>query len=89
MVKKKKKSRSKLRKVNTSKQEEEVRELLKSIVDENGFISRYILEGHLLYTIGCDNLQMFDVIMNLTNNKELYPIKLDDGDYYKYYPKIR
>lgn len=57
------------------------------IVDEKGDVSRYTLEGHLLYTIGCTNLQMDTVIMNLTNNKELVLFNLPDGEYYKYYPK--
>lgn len=83
----KKKSR-KLRKINTDKQENDLRELLIDIVDEKGFVSKYVLEGHLLYTLGCDNIQMYNVLMNLTNNEELCLIQLKDGEYYQFHPKI-
>ena len=84
--KRKNKNRSKLRKINTDKLEENLRELLIDLVDERGLISRYTLEGHLLYTIGCDNLHMDNAIMNLINNEELELVELDDGFYYQFYP---
>lgn len=86
-VKKKSKSRG-LKKIDTSKKEEELRDLLTDIVDERGIISKYILEGHLLYTLNCNNVEMYNVIMSLKNNRELYSLELDDGEYYKYYPKL-
>ena len=83
----KKKSRgNSLRKINTSDKEEELRELLIDIINEEGLVSKYILEGHLLYTIGCSNVETYNVIMSLTNNGELLPVELSDGEYYRYFP---
>ena len=87
MVIKKGSSRSRLKKINTSEKEEELRELLLDIVDEKGNISKYTLEGHLLYTLGCTNVEMYNVIVSLMNSKELVLFELSDGSYYKYYPK--
>ena len=84
--KKSKKRRSGFKKIDISKKMEETRDLLIDIVNEEGFISKYTLEGHLLYTLGCTNLQMYNIIMTLTINQELIPLNLSDGVHYKYHP---
>jgi len=60
--------------------------LLIDIVDEKGLISKYTLEGHILYTMGCNNIQMYNIIMSLNNTQELIKIELSDGEYYKFNP---
>lgn len=85
--KKKKSKRSTLQKIDTSKEEDKLRDLLIDIIDEEGFISRYILEGHILYDLGCNNIQMDNMIMMLKMNRELYSVQRTDGEYYRFYPK--
>lgn len=60
--------------------------MLIDIVDEKGLISKYTLEGHILYTMGCNNIQMYNIIMSLNNTQELIKIELSDGVYYKFNP---
>lgn len=87
MAKKKKSKRSQLGKIDTSKEENKLRELLLDITDEQGIISRYMLEGYILYELGYSNIQMDNMIISLKNNRELYSLKKSDGEYYRFYPK--
>lgn len=87
MTKKKKSKRRILQKIDTSKEEDKLRDLLIDIIDEEGFVSRYILEGHILYDLGCNNIQMDNMIMMLKMNRELYSVQRTDGEYYRFYPK--
>lgn len=75
-------------KLDTSELEDKTRDFLLDIVNEEGLVSRYILEGHLLYTIGCTNIQMDNIVMSLKNSGELYSVSLSDGEYYRFFPDL-
>lgn len=49
----------------------------------NGIITRYTLEGILLYTYDCSHNRMYRVIMELILNEKIILEKLSDGEYYK------
>ena len=63
--------------------EKESYNLIKSLVDEKNLISKYTLEGHLLYgELGLTNFRMYHIILSLQNKGLLKPIDRDDGEYY-------
>ncbi|MGB9937150.1 MAG: hypothetical protein ACPK7O_05470 [Methanobacterium sp.] len=50
---------------------------------ENGLISRYILEGNLLYgNLKLSNIQMYHLIIELENKGLIKKIQKKDGEYY-------
>ncbi|BAW31289.1 MAG TPA: hypothetical protein PLO64_01525 [Methanothermobacter sp.] len=62
------------------------KETLKTIknLTENSLISRYTLEGNLLYgKLKLDNLKMYKLLLSLENKKILKKIQRKDGEYYK------
>jgi hypothetical protein len=57
--------------------------LIKQLVDENNLVSKYTLEGHLLYgDLKLTNFRMYHIILSLQNKELLKPINKDDGEYY-------
>lgn len=78
--------------VNSKKDVEEIElnqkekssfELIKNIVDEKNLVSKYILEGHLLYgDLKLTNFRMYHILLSLENKGLLKRIKKDDGEYY-------
>ena len=53
------------------------------IVDDKNLVSKYTLEGHLLYgDLKLSNFKMYHIILSLENKNLLKPIKKEDGDYY-------
>lgn len=60
--------------------------LIKNVGDGND-ISRYILEGVLLYTLNIPNLKVYNVIMNLSNRNILELFTKSDGEYYLFNEK--
>ena len=58
-------------------------DLIKNL-SKNGLISRYILEGELLYgDLKLNNLQMYNLIMELETKDIIKKINLKDGEYYQ------
>jgi len=58
-------------------------ELIKNIVDENNMVSRYELEGRLLYgDLKLTDFRMYHIILSLENKGLLKPIYKENGDYY-------
>jgi hypothetical protein len=58
-------------------------DLIKNL-SKNGLVSRYILEGELLYgDLKLNNLQMYNLIMELENKDLIKKINLKDGEYYQ------
>lgn len=58
-------------------------DLIKELVDEHNLVSRYTLEGNLLYgDLKLSDFRMYHIILSLENKGVLKPIKKDDGDYY-------
>lgn len=57
--------------------------LIKSLVDDKNLISKYTLEGHLLYgDLKLTNFRMYHIILSLQNKGLLKPIDKSDGEYY-------
>lgn len=58
-------------------------ELIKELVDDKNLISKYTLEGHLLYgDLEISNFRMYHIILSLQNKGLLKSINKDDGEYY-------
>ena len=63
--------------------EKESYKLIQNLVDDKNLISKYTLEGHLLYgDLELSNFRMYHIILSLQNKGLLKPINKDDGEYY-------
>ncbi len=63
--------------------EKESYKLIQQLVDDKNLISRYTLEGHLLYgDLKLTNFRMYHIILSLQNKGLLKTIEKDDGEYY-------
>ena len=76
-------SRKDVKELELNLKEKESYELIKSLVDDKNLISKYILEGHLLYgDLKLTNFRMYHIILSLQNKGLLKPIDKTDGEYY-------
>ena len=63
--------------------EKESYNLIKELVADNNLVSRYILEGNLLYgDLKLSNFRMYHIILSLENKGLLKRIEKEDGEYY-------
>lgn len=63
--------------------EKESYKLIQELVDDKNLISKYTLEGHLLYgDLKLTNFRMYHIILSLQNKGLLKTINKDDGEYY-------
>ena len=63
--------------------EKEAYELIQQLVDDKNLISKYTLEGHLLYgDLKLTNFRMYHIILSLQNKELLKSIEKEDGEYY-------
>ena len=63
--------------------EKESYELIQQLVDDKNLISKYTLEGHLLYgDLKLTNFRMYHIILSLQNKGLLKTIEKEDGEYY-------
>ena len=63
--------------------ERESYKLIQELVDDKNLISKYTLEGHLLYgDLQLSNFRMYHIILSQQNKGLLKPITKDDGEYY-------
>lgn len=63
--------------------EKESYKLIQQLVDDKNLISKYTLEGHLLYgDLKLSNFRMYHIILSLQNKGLLKEINKDDGQYY-------
>ena len=63
--------------------EKESYELIQKLVDDKNLISKYTLEGHLLYgDLQLTNFRMYHIILSLQNKGLLKSINKEDGEYY-------
>ena len=61
----------------------ELRDYAIVLNDHKNLVSKYTLEGHLLYgDLKLSNFKMYHIILSLENKNLLKPIKKEDGDYY-------
>ncbi len=76
-------SKKDVEEVELNMQAQESYRIIQDLVDENNTVSKYILEGNLLYgDLKLSNFKMFHIILSLQNKGLLKPIKKNDGDYY-------
>lgn len=59
-------------------------EIIKSLKDENGFVSRYEIEGNLLYgDLKLSDFRMYHILLSLENKGLIKAVSRKNGDYYK------
>ncbi|MDO5848360.1 MAG: hypothetical protein Q4P18_02390 [Methanobrevibacter sp.] len=76
-------SKEDVEKVELNIKEQESYNLIKELVDDNNIVSKYILEGNLLYgDLKLSNFKMFHILLSLQNKGLLKSIKKEDGEYY-------
>ena len=76
-------SKKDLKELELNRKEIESYELIKELVDDKNLISKYTLEGHLLYgDLELTNFRMYHIILSLQNKGLLKSINKDDGEYY-------
>ena len=76
-------SKKDLQELELNQKEIDSYNLIKDLVDERNLISKYTLEGHLLYgDFELSNFRMYHIILSLQNKGLLKTIDKDDGEYY-------
>ena len=67
-----------------NQKEKESFKLIKSLADENGFVSRYEIEGNLLYgNLKLSDFRMYHILLSLENKGLIEAVYRKNGDYYK------
>lgn len=74
---------SKGREINTAKEEQMLLDYIKDNCDDDKTLSRYRVEGVLLYEFQLSHIKMYRVVMNLVNNGIISLINKSDGEYYQ------
>ena len=76
-------SKKDLEELELNMKEKESYDLIRQLVDDKNLISKYTLEGHLLYgDLKLTNFRMYHIILSLQNKGLLKSINKDDGEYY-------
>ena len=76
-------SKKDLEEIELNLKEKESFEVIKSIVNEKNLVSKYILEGNLLYgDLKLTNFRMYHIILSLENKGLLKRIHKSDGEYF-------
>ncbi|MBE6508213.1 MAG: hypothetical protein E7Z77_02240 [Methanobrevibacter sp.] len=76
-------SRKDLQKLELNMKEAESYKLIQELVDDKNLVSKYTLEGHLLYgDLKLTNFRMYHIILSLQNKGLLKSIEKEDGEYY-------
>ena len=76
-------SRKDVEELELNMKEKESYKLIQQLVDDKNLISKYTLEGHLLYgDLKLTNFRMYHIILSLQNKGLLKSIEKDDGEYY-------
>ena len=76
-------SKKDVQELELNMKEKESYELIQELVDEKNLISKYTLEGHLLYgDLKLSNFRMYHIILSLQNKGLLKHMTKDDGEYY-------
>ena len=76
-------SKKDLQELELNQKEIDSYNLIKDLVDERNLISKYTLEGHLLYgDLELSNFRMYHIILSLQNKGLLKTIDKNDGEYY-------
>ena len=76
-------SRKDIEELELNMKERESYKIIQELVDDKNLISKYTLEGHLLYgDLKLTNFRMYHTILSLQNKGLLKSIEKDDGEYY-------
>ncbi|WP_296797878.1 hypothetical protein [uncultured Methanobrevibacter sp.] len=76
-------SKKDLEELELNIKEKESFDLIKTLVNEKNLVSKYILEGNLLYgDLKLTNFRMYHIILSLENKGLLKHIHKSDGEYY-------
>ena len=76
-------SKNDVEEIELNLKEKETFELISQLVDENNVVSKYTLEGHMLYgDLKLTNFRMYHIILSLQNKGLLKTIDKNDGEYY-------
>ena len=76
-------SKKDLEELELNMKEKESYKLIQELVDDKNLISKYTLEGHLLYgDLKLTNFRMYHIILSLQNKGLLKSIHKDDVEYY-------
>ena len=76
-------SKKDVEELELNQKEKDSYNLIKNLVDEKNLVSKYTLEGHLLYgDLKLTNFRMYHIILSLQNKGLLKSINKDDGEYY-------
>ena len=77
-------SKKDLEELELNLKEKESFELIKTLVNDKNLVSKYILEGNLLYgDLKLTNFRMFHILLSLENKGLLKKVHKSDGEYYK------
>ena len=58
-------------------------EVIKKLINKNNIVSKYILEGNLLYgKLELSNFRMYHILLSFENKNLIKKIKKNDGEYY-------
>ena len=76
-------SKKDLEELELDQKEKDSYKLIQELVDDKNLVSKYTLEGHLLYgDLQLSNFRMYHIILSLQNKGLLKTINKDDGEYY-------
>jgi transcription initiation factor IIE alpha subunit len=76
-------SRQEVIKADLDVKEQKSLEIIEKLVDQDRTISKYILEGNLLYgDLKLSNFRMYHIILSLENKGIIKPMNKSDGEYY-------
>ncbi|MBE6502022.1 MAG: hypothetical protein E7Z79_06220 [Methanobrevibacter thaueri] len=76
-------SKKDLEELELNQKEKDSYKLIQELVDDRNLVSKYTLEGHLLYgDLELSNFRMYHIILSLQNKGLLKSIDKDDGEYY-------
>ncbi|BBL61350.1 MAG: hypothetical protein ISP01_09715 [Methanobrevibacter arboriphilus] len=76
-------SRQEVIKADLDVKEQKSLEIIEKLADQDRTISKYILEGNLLYgDLKLSNFRMYHIILSLENKGIIKPINKSDGEYY-------
>ena len=76
-------SKQDLEELELNQKEKDSYKLIQELVDDKNLVSKYTLEGRLLYgDLELTNFRMYHIILSLQNKGLLKTITKDDGEYY-------
>ncbi|GAB4317535.1 MAG: hypothetical protein Kow0019_18720 [Methanobacteriaceae archaeon] len=76
-------SKAEVKKEELNQLEMKAFEIIKNITDESSMVSRYILEGHLLYgDLKVSTFRMYHILISLELKGLIKKVRKTDGEYY-------